>query len=107
MSYTDEDYERAKELLLEHRGRGNEIPSRELNEILELDSVGSFPQTRELVKDIMYQERIPIIGGGNGYYIAETQEEVDDYLETLESRITGNAERKMALQRAVEEWDDL
>ena len=106
MSYTQEDYETAKELLLNHRGKGNEISSREINKEVELDSVGSFPQTRKLVKDIMYQEQIPIIGGGNGYYVAETEEELASYLESLEGRIISNAERKMAVQRAANQWRD-
>lgn len=106
MSYSDEDYEAVKGIILDHRGKGNEISSREINEVVELDSVGSFPSTREVVKDIMFQERIPIVGGGNGYYIAETEEEVADALDTLESRIINTAERKMALRRAAEEWSD-
>lgn len=106
MSYTDEQYERVKELLLEHRGKGNEISSRELNEEVGLDSVGSFPRTRECVRDIMLQERIPIIGGGNGYYVAQTEDEIVDAIETLDSRITKTAERKMLLERAAKAWED-
>ena len=106
MSYTQEDYETVKELLLNHRGKGNEISSRDINDVVELDNVGSFPQTRELVKDIVFQEGIPVVGGGNGYYVAETEEEVGEYLETLESRILSNAERKMAVKRAANNWQD-
>lgn len=106
MSYSEEQYERVRELLLEHRGKGNEISSREINQQLEMDNVGSFPQTRECIRDIMLNEQIPIIGGGNGYYVAETEEEVQDALETFESRILSITERKMLLQRAAQEWSD-
>jgi tRNA A37 N6-isopentenylltransferase MiaA len=107
MGYTQEEYEQVKEMLLEHRGRDNQISSREINEVVELDNVGSFPQTRECVRDIMFEERIPIIGGGNGYYVAETEEEIADALETLESRILHQAERKMTLKRAAQQWEDV
>jgi hypothetical protein len=40
MSYTDEQYEQAKELLLQHQGKGNEITSRELNDRSGLANVG-------------------------------------------------------------------
>jgi len=106
VSYTQDDYETVKEMLLNHRGKGNEISSREINEVVELDNVGSFPNTRKLVKDIMFDENIPVVGGGNGYYVAETEEEVGEYLETLEGRIMSNAERKMAVTRAANEWRD-
>jgi hypothetical protein len=104
MSYTDEQYEQAKELLLQHQGKGNEITSRELNEELGLDNVGSFPQTRELVRDIIFEERIPIIGGGNGYYVAKDEQEIKDAVESLDGRITNTAERRMMLVRAAENW---
>lgn len=107
MTYTQEQYETVKELLLNHHGKGNEISSREINEAVELDNVGSFPQTRQLVKDIMYQEEIPIIGGGNGYYVAETEAEIASAIETFDSRITKNAERKLVLQRAARNWDTI
>lgn len=106
MSYSEEQYEQALEILLQHQGKGNEITSRELNSELNLDTVGSFPQTRTLIRDIMFEERIPIIGGGNGYYVAKTEQEVQDALDTLESRITNTAERRMVLQRAAEDWRD-
>lgn len=106
MSYTEEEYETVKSLLLEHRGRGNEISSRELNDVVELDNVDSFPQTRQLVRDIIEDEQIPVIGGGRGFYVAETEEEIASALSTLDSRITNTAERKMLLERAVQEWKD-
>lgn len=106
MSYTQEEYETVKNLLLEHRGRGNEISSREINDAVGLDDIGSFPQTRQLVRDIIEEEQIPVIGGGNGFYVAETEEEVASALSTLDSRITSTAKRKMLLQRAVEEWEN-
>lgn len=106
MGYTEEEYEQVRKLLLEHKGKGNEIPSRDINDEVGLDSVGSFPQTRECVRDVMLRERIPVIGGGNGYYVAEKEEEVKDAIETLESRILNTTERKMLLQRAAEEWAD-
>lgn len=106
MGYTEEEYEQVKEMLLNHRGKGNEITAREINEVVGLDNVGSFPQTRECIRDIILQERIPAIGGGNGFYIAESEEELKDALETLESRIINTTERKMLLQRAAEEWSD-
>lgn len=106
MSYTDSEYEQVKEMLLAHRGKGNEISARDINEVVELDNVGSFPKTRQCIRDIMEEERIPIIGGGNGYYVAETEAELESYLGTLDSRIMNTAERKMLVERAARSWED-
>lgn len=107
MGYSDDQYEQVKAMLLDHHGRDNQISSREINEVVELDTVGSFPNTRECIRDIMFQEGIPIIGGGNGYYVATTEQELKDALETLDSRIINTTERKMALRRAANNWDDI
>ena len=107
MSYTQDEYDQVKEMIMEHYGRDDQISSREINEEVGLDSVGSFPTTRECVREIMFEEQIPIIGGGNGYYIAETEQEISDAIDTLDSRILNTAERKMALRRAAGGWDDI
>ena len=107
MSYTQDEYEQVKEMVLEHRGRSDQISSREINDVVGLDSVGSFPTTRQCVREIMFEEQIPIIGGGNGYYIPETEQEISDAIDTLDSRILNTAERKMALRRAAGGWDGI
>lgn len=107
MSYSEAEYEQVKLMILDHHGQGDQISSREINEVVQLDTVDSFPNTRRCVRDIMFEEKIPIIGGGNGYYVAETEQEIADAFKTLDSRILETAERKMALRRAANQWDNI
>ena len=102
----DEVREQVRELLLEHRGADNPITSREINEIVDLDQVGSFPSTRAVIRDIVLEERIPIAGSSQGYYVIETEEELENYIDNLENRITNIAERRYGVLRAVREWDE-
>lgn len=106
MAYTDKQYERTKELLLKHRGSDDPITSREISDELDLDDIGSFPNTRECIRDIMFEELIPVVGANNGYYVAESADEIDDALETLQSRITNTAERRAMLERAARKSDE-
>lgn len=46
MSVQDDVRERVKDLLLEHQGKDDAITSREINDEVDLDSIGSFPSTR-------------------------------------------------------------
>jgi ABC-type uncharacterized transport system ATPase subunit len=96
---------RVKEMLLDHRGQDDPISSREISDQLEKDEVGSFPETRMLVRDIMLEDQIPVASSNSGYYVVETEEELKDYVDQLESRILGMSERKFAVQRAANEWD--
>lgn len=95
-----------RELLLEHRGSDNPITSREINEIVGLDDIGSFPSTRAVIREIVMEDRIPIAGSSQGYYVIETEDELEDYIENLENRITNIAERRYGVLRAVRDWDE-
>lgn len=97
--------ERVKEMLLNHQGADNPISAREISERLKKDEVGSFPETRMLIRNIMLEDKIPVASSNKGYYVIETEGELKDYVDQLESRILGMSERKFAVQRAANEWN--
>lgn len=97
--------DRVRELLLDSRGPENAISSREINEVIDEDNVGSFPQTREIVRELLIEEQLPIASGGNGYYIVETEDQAADYADTLASRMTAIGTRRHNFLQAVGEWD--
>lgn len=98
--------EQIKEILLEHQGADNPITSREINEEFDLDNIGSFPSTRALIRDIVLEDKIPIAGSNQGYYVIETEGEYQDYLDNLDRRSLQIMERKFAVRDAVEGWDE-
>jgi hypothetical protein len=98
--------ERVKELLLAHRGADNPITSREINDEIDEDTVGSFPETRMLVRDIIVEDGIPIASSNDGYYVVETEQELFEYIDNLDSRILSIADRKAAVLSAADDWSD-
>lgn len=98
--------DRVKELLLDHKGADDPITSREINDEVGLDSVGSFPSTRAVIREIVLEDQIPIAGSSNGYYVLEEEEELEAYLDNLENRIMGLTERRLAVKLAVQAWDE-
>lgn len=98
--------ERVKDLLLDHRGADDPITSREINDEVELDSIGSFPSTRAVIREIVLVDHIPIAGSSQGYYVIQDEDELHEYVENLEQRVMQITERKFAVQRAVLEWDE-
>lgn len=106
MSTPDDDVKSAvKEILLEHRGSSNPISSREISERFGLDDIGSFPNTRAVIRKLVMEEKLPVASGSQGYYIIETEDELADYLETLEGRMLAIADRKYGVRRAAQDWD--
>lgn len=102
----DAPRELVKDMLLAHRGQDNPISSREINEVIEVDTVGSFPRTRALVRKVLFEDGIPIASGNNGYYVIETEAELTAYIENLDSRIGNIAERRYAIRQAAQSWDE-
>lgn len=65
---SDDAKKRAKQIIQEHVGADDPITSRELSDKLSnADEVGSFPETRSLIREIVVEDRIPIASSGNGY----------------------------------------
>lgn len=108
MATPPEVREQVREIIDQHHGSENSITSREINNQINVDNVGSFPSTREIVREIVIKDQIPIVsepGSNGGYYVAETEEEIDIYVKQLDSRIAGITERKVAVQIAANVWD--
>ena len=102
----DEVRQEVKDILLDHRGADDPITSREINEELDLDSVGSFPNTRAVIRDIVIHDEIPIAGSSMGYYVIETEDELRDYVDQLDRRARNIMERRIAVLKAAEEWHE-
>lgn len=96
--------EQVKNILLDHRGKDNQISSRDLNDQIGVDSVGSFPSTRAIIRELVLEDQIPVASGNNGYYIIETEEELAEYVAQLDSRISSIAERRFAIKHAARNW---
>ena len=103
----DEDVkERVRDIILDHRGSENPISSREINDEIGVDSIGSFPSTRAIIRELVLENQIPIASSNQGYYVIETEDELAEYIENLSTRIDSIAERRFAIQRAAKEWDE-
>lgn len=76
------------------------ITSGELSERLGLDDGEANPEARELVRDAMEEHDLPVVSCHAGYWLADSPEEVENYIQNLDSRIAGIQERKRRLVAA-------
>jgi len=82
-------------------GRSNAVSSGELAEkYVPSDSSGN-PKTREAIKKLMRDRGLPVIGGGQGYFIPHTNAEISENVQSLQERIEGIKERQRLL---VDNW---
>lgn len=101
---TEELREKVRSLLLDHKGSDDPITSREISEELGLDEVESFPTTRGMIRDVIEEDEVPIAASGSGYFVIETEDELEDYLDSLNERMMNIAERRYLVRSAAEDW---
>lgn len=80
-------------ILETHKGHAEAISMTKLGEMMQL----SDKPLKELIHDAVVVFHSPIVGDNNGYYLAETAEEVTDHLVILKSRKTATQERYKAM----------
>jgi hypothetical protein len=97
MTTEEERMEKIKEIILKHKGKANAIKSKTIAAMIGINEDDTHIGTRSLITKLVKQG-LPIGACDNGYFIMETQEEVDDYQQILNNRIDEIWERKRHIQ---------
>jgi len=90
-------------LLLDHVGGDNKITSGEIADELDIDDSGSNPKTRETIRILVEERQLPVIGSSHGYHVPESGDEVEEQVESLQSRAASIQERSQLIKEA---WDE-
>jgi len=98
---TDDTKRKIEELLRDHKGINNPITSREINEKLDDVPVERGINIRETISELIVEEGIPVASCSKGYYLIQDEDELEEYVEQLESRAEGINRQKLSVQRAV------
>ena len=91
-------------------GRDNAITSPEICDKLQISENETTPQTRAVVAVLMKKRGMPIVartGRPAGYFIAENEDEIYNYVGTLTSRMNSIEDRRRAVLDAAENSDHL
>jgi 5-formaminoimidazole-4-carboxamide-1-beta-D-ribofuranosyl 5'-monophosphate synthetase len=104
---SDETVDGIRHEIEQHRGKDDQISSRTLSEQFGINEPESFPRTREAIRHLVLDEKMPIAAGGNGYFFIETQEELNEYVGRLAGREDKIEQRRITVLRAAEESDHL
>ena len=86
--------ERLKALLSEHVGKENPITSAQVASFLKIEEDDTHAKTRALIRECVQKYDLPLAAGNRGYYIITSQNEYNEYIANLDSRIAGIEERK-------------
>lgn len=86
-------YEMVKDILLNHRGAENSITAKEISSIMGFEMEDTQHECRQIIKKTMDMFSLPVISSTKGYYIANTDDEIETYCKNIKSRIIGMRKR--------------
>jgi len=95
-----------KKTMEKHKGKQNAISSGKIGEMLNLKQEDTHVEARMYIYKVMKKYRIPIAGGGRGYYIIKNQEELKQYTTTLDNRSKKIIKRKKEVEAIFKEVCD-
>lgn len=97
MAVEEERLRKIRQIILKHKGRANAIKSKTIATMVGINEDDTHIGTRSLITKLV-KEGLPIGACDNGYFLIETQKEVDEYGQLLNSRIQEIYDRLGRLQ---------
>lgn len=97
VSSDEEKLEIIRKIILQHVGKANAIKSKVIALRIGLSEDATHIGTRNLITRLI-KEGMPIGACDNGYFLLETQEEVDEYGQKLNNRIVEIYDRIIHIQ---------
>lgn len=96
-----------REILLEHVGKENAIHSGEIAERVGVEDDDTHVRAREYLTELV-EDGVPLASStAHGYWIIANQDELDNYIGSLERRARNIDNRKLKVLDAANSWPDL
>ena len=96
---------RLRELVRHHlQGKENAMKSGAIMNRLGFRAGTTNRKLRQATKLLLQEEKVPLVSGPSGFYVAKTIEELNEYLQNLEARRKGIEESEMAVRAIREKW---
>lgn len=94
-----------KDVLEKHRGPQNAISGKNIAKMFGLKEEDTHVEPRKYVWETIKKYKLPVAGGGKGYYWITSQNELDAYCKTMESRADKIIKRKEAITKYFKEYE--
>lgn len=79
--------EKIKDILLQHRGKSNAITSKKISESMGFPMEDTQAVCRNAIHKTAIKYGLPLLSCNKGFYIAETEQELDEYNKNIDKRI--------------------
>lgn len=105
MSLEEERLQEIRSILLKHKGKQNAIPSNKIAKIVGIPEDDTVATTRSLITKLIKNSYLPIGSSENGYYLMQSEEELNEVMQDLNGRILGIYDRMNKLINNFNEYN--
>lgn len=107
MASDDDIKNEIRKILLDHVGKENAIHSGEVADRVGVKDDDTHVRAREYLTELV-EDGVPLASStAHGYWIIENQDELDNYIGSLERRERNIENRKLKVLDAADSWPDL
>lgn len=96
--------EKIKDILLQHIGKSNAVTSKEVSKKMGFPMEDTQSVSRKAIWETAKEYGLPLVSCNKGYFIAETDDEIDEYNSNIQSRIDGMEETRKMTNKNYQEW---
>ena len=93
-----------KEILLQHKGKSNAIASKRISEAMGFPMEDTQVVSRKEIWNTAEGFDLPLISCNKGYFIAQTDEEMNEFNDNYEKRIEGIRKTQEMANKNYKEW---
>lgn len=89
-----------KEILEDHRGKENQISAGDIGPQIGILEDATHVQVRDLIRQVIERFRLPVAASSRGYYLIKDKHELEEYLKSINGRITEMQKRGELVREA-------
>lgn len=88
------DKEKIRDILLQHKGKANPVTSKTISAEFGYPMEDTQVLSRKTIHNVAEEYHLPLLSCNKGYYIAETEQELEEYNKNIDSRINNMDKRR-------------
>ena len=96
--------EKIKDILMDHRGKKNAIASKRISEAMGFPMEDTQAVSRQAIWSTAEEYGLPLVSCNRGYFIAETDDEIEEYNKNIQKRIYGMEKTRKKANQYYKEW---
>lgn len=96
--------EKIKDILMDHRGKKNAIASKRISEAMGFPMEDTQSVSRQAIWSTAEEYGLPLVSCNRGYFIAETDDEIEAYNQNIEKRINGMEKTREMANQNYKRW---